>query len=579
MGNVPTRGPNSPVSNQAGIYDTHGNSMADQLANNFTFQNGYWSSSAPQNTKSSFDGGYDFAGNKIGPGGEVYTTPGSDPRDPVGGSSYNPPSVGPIDRSAVRPNNFNQPTPTTTSHLRPRQQNARNFASGTITNRGTTSPQVSGASSVPSRSPVTNPPSTSGGPEQHFRNSMVDIEVVKPDTSTLPQDAGQAIKGLPKGDRNIDKPQSFGEEGGTQLDASGQASKFKPKQTPGAFNTLLSTLQSFDPNIAKLTKKGDQYFANILMDFPNTPEGQAAAHAKAEEIEQYLKSSGIINMDKLEVGVTYNKDGKIKLVVRGGTSGGTGAQFTEPEGGTPADEAFGKTMDYNDQILALTEMLTGSAGNRAKSFAEAQQALMKQIQGIDSDSAIQKDALNQMLEVEGRQGLESISRDFNMNTRGVSADLMNRGFGKSNLMYTDPNTGEPAGVAFEEGVQRPSQMALRELNDAIIKNRFGGMQQIQSNAINKLNAVGGITGPSADVPGLAQPAAGTFAPEVTPQDILAAAELFGFKIPATQQGHFVDLIKSLIDAQSAVASPTAGAQILNAVGGNAGTATSVLVGK
>ena len=58
---------------------------------NWTYQDGYWSNSYSPGAHQQAQ--YDFAGNPLGAGGQVYTTPGSYGHDPVYGSNYNPPPM------------------------------------------------------------------------------------------------------------------------------------------------------------------------------------------------------------------------------------------------------------------------------------------------------------------------------------------------------------------------------------------------------------------------------------------------------------------------------------------------------
>ena len=114
--------------------------------------------------------------------------------------------------------------------------------------------------------------------------------------------------------------------------------------------------------------------------------------------------------------------------------------------------------------------------------------------------------------------------------------------------------------------------ARNELQDTLAKAAFEGGKTLSDQRVQELQALSGVGAPEypSNIPGLEQLQQGTFAPKMTAQDFINMSELFGFKIPATQQGNLIQLINGILGSQSGFATPSAISQIMTAISGTAG---------
>ncbi len=397
-----------------------------------------------------------------------------------------------------------------------------------------------------------------------------------PDTQT----GVQAVNAFAGVAGKVDK--SFNSDLGAYNLSYSPADKFKGqgKEVPKQLNDFIKENAKTLGLGALDAKDGGDWAAALHGEWKSETE---AANA-AKKIEATIASSAPNTSDLRRLDFKAKlKNGKWVIAATGSTTTSQ-LSFTEkkaPAGQqTPTDKVTDQVLNQNDQLAALmkffSEQTQNAAQQRGNSYKLAQEQLANSIQGINAGSESQRSNLMNSLMVPARQGLDELNRGARLNTRNIGENLLQHGFGSSNLGYVD-SSGNLQGPAFEEGVTHPYDRGLYDLGNTLTQNLFSGENQIQQNSIQKLQALAGISGPEfpSNVPKLEQLQPGTFSPKITPADMMALVKTFAADRPIADQQLIANIAQSVLNNAGAVTAPGTGSQLLTA-GSNV---ASAFVGK
>lgn len=414
-------------------------------------------------------------------------------------------------------------------------------------------------------------PTTSNG--MRGRLSLFDPKISNPTLDT--EKTNQDIKDINKNIPQVNKPGTVN-AGGLELGRD-PGQKFDVRNTD-TISQIQSALSSSDSELLRAlasrihtSEKGEGRGAGFIGGFGSRQEATNA-------LMQLQKSLDPEVLKNLKISVEQNKaNGKFQIQFRGDVIPQS-TSVTNPDeapGGVidQANDATTNANAFNQELRDLIgQMIIQAQLNKSGTHSAAQDALGREIPGVGETSPEQEAQVQRQIEAMRQRGVEQISRDFNTNVRGISADLLNRGFASSNVV--EPN--------LEEGAFRPADVQSRDLmrelvtQENSIRDSIANRQNAAVTTLNNINEPGFPT----NVPGVEQYQPGTFTPKATYQDITNLAELFMAKIPGMDQAAAVELAKSVIAANSQfIASPSGASQVVTAASGIASGAAQGYAGK
>lgn len=442
------------------------------------------------------------------------------------------------------------------------RSNENPYDRGIITNNGITT-DTNSPESVLRSSVAENPggfiPSTNSN--LRGRSSLFGLNTQQPGVkaSEVNKDVKETIgKGgsVPK----VNKPGSvqaggikLGYEPGNKYDARGndlvgQIQTFLKGSDSGTLNALADRIH--------FSAKGEGRGAAYIGGFGSEREANAAMAELQKSLDPELLGNLKISVDRNPA------NGKYQIQFRGDVIPAEVVSENKDEApGGPIDNNI-KSVEasnaFNQQLRDLVgQMIIQAQMNKGKTHGAAQDALGREIPGVGETSPEQEAEVQRQIQAFKDRGVEQIGRDFNTNVRGISADLLNRGFAGSNVVQ--PN--------LEEGAFRPADIGKRDLlrelvtQENAIRDSIANRQNAAVNTLNDINEPGFPT----NVPGVTQLQQGTFTPKATFADAAELAKIFLVTIPGMDQQTALELAKSYIDANSeTIASPGIGTQILTA---------------